>query len=283
MKAKTYIPGETKEQRKQRKRNEKAQKNAKVVPKPVQKTVEPVAQQPVNNTGNFVVCLKYGTKYDASYVNRLFNMVSKNLTIEHEFVCFTEDPTGIDERIRVESLNLMSGVSGWWYKPMFFSPTLPLKGTILFLDLDMIIFRNIDNLFTHDPGNFYIIRDFNRYAIANYNKFNSSVFRLNTGQHTEVWTNFINNASSIMRRYHGDQDWIRVCITQNFNYWPDEWIQSYKWEMRGKPKFNNMPRGQRDFAVNRDPTIKDNTSIAVFHGDPNPHNCRDQWVIDNWK
>ena len=303
MKAKTYIPGETKAERKARKRNEKASSTKKQnankgsrpraesithvsapAPQPVNPTQKsaPIVKQSTNPIGNYVVCLKYGTKYNASYVNKLYNMVSKNLTIEHEFVCFTEDPTGIDERIRVESLNLMSGVSGWWYKPMFFSPTLPLKGTILFLDLDMIIFRNIDNLFTHDPGNFYIIRDFNRYAIANYNKFNSSVFRLNTGQHTEVWTNFINNASSIMRRYHGDQDWIRVCITQNFNYWPDEWIQSYKWEMRGKPKFNNMPRGQRDFAVNRDPTIKDNTAIAVFHGDPNPHNCRDQWVLDNW-
>ena len=95
--------------------------------------------------------------------------------------------------------------------------------------------------------------------------------------------NYGNNSDSITKRYQGDQDWIRVCITQNFNFWPDEWIQSYKWEMRSKPRFDSKPRGQRDFAINGDPTIKDDTSIAVFHGDPNPHNCKDQWVIDNWK
>jgi hypothetical protein len=53
--------------------------------------------------------------------------------------------------------------------------------------------------------------------------------------------------------------------------------------MRGKPKFDTKPRGQRDFAENGHPVIKDNTMVAVFHGDPNPHNCKDSWVVDNWK
>jgi hypothetical protein len=52
--------------------------------------------------------------------------------------------------------------------------------------------------------------------------------------------------------------------------------------MRGKPKYNNKPRGQRDFETNGDPVILTETSVAVFHGDPNPHNCKDQWVINNW-
>lgn len=293
---KKYIEGETKEQRKVRKALEKAQKGAETHENLPQETVKPkvepikqeqVVTQPAPRVytpvhKNYVVCLKYGDKYSAAYVNKLHNMVKRNLTINYEFVCFTENAEGINEEIRIEPLP-PHALSGWWFKPYFFDPNLPLKGTILFLDLDMIIFRNIDNLFTHDPNQFYIIRDFNRYAIQNYNKFNSSVFRINTGQHPEVWRNFIANADSIMKRYHGDQDWIRVCITQNFNYWPDEWIQSYKWEMRGRPEFDKLPKGKRDFKVNGDPVIKKETAIAVFHGDPNPHNCKDQWVIDNWK
>lgn len=301
MKAKTYIPGETKAERKARKRKEKAsstkQQNANEGCRPLDESITHVsapAKLPINPTQEavvpsytnsqpkYVVCLKYGTKYDASYVNKLYDMVTRNLTIDHEFVCFTEDTNGLYPHIRTESLPDLP-ISGWWYKPYFFAPSLPLTGTILFLDLDMIIFRNIDKLFTHDPNNFYIIRDFNRHVIKNYQKFNSSIFRLNTGQHSEVWTNFKANADSIMRRYHGDQDWIRVCITQNFNFWPDEWVQSYKWEMRDKAKLNSSPKGKRDFASNGMPTVKAETSIAVFHGDPNPHNCKDQWVIDNWK
>jgi len=300
MKDKIYIPGETKAERKARKREEKASstkhQNANEGCRPLGESIThvsaptPLPINPPQNIStsnrtpfkNYVVCLKYGNKYSSDYVNRLYNMVKRNLTVDYEFVCFTENPDGVDPDIRIESLPNVP-LEGWWYKPMFFNPNLAVKGTILFFDLDVVIFKNIDHLFTHDPNNFYIIRDFNRFVMKGYQKFNSSVFRLTTGQHSEVWTNFIKNSDSITKRYQGDQDWIRVCITQNFNFWPDEWIQSYKWEMRSKPRFDSKPRGQRDFAINGDPTIKDDTSIAVFHGDPNPHNCKDQWVIDNWK
>ena len=211
-------------------------------------------------------------------------MVERNLTVPHTFVCYTEDATGIDSSIQIEPLNLISGVQGWWYKPMFFNPQLGLEGTILFFDLDVVIFDNIDYLFTYQTDKFCIIRDFNRHVIHNYNKFNSSIFRLNTGMHSSVYTDFINNPQVPIRRYQGDQDWIRATVKDGtYEYWPDEWIQSYKWEMRGKPRFNRMPRGERDFEVNGDPVIKDSTSVAVFHGDPNPHNCKDQWVVDNWR
>jgi len=232
---------------------------------------------------NYVVCLKYGNKYSAEYVNKLYNMVNRNLTIDFEFVCYTEDATNIDPKVIIKPIPLISGVSGWWYKPMFFNPNLELRGTILFFDLDVVIFRNIDNLFTFETSKFCIIRDFNRHVIKDYNKFNSSVFRLTTGQHPQVYNDFIKDPNMQIRRFQGDQDWIRVAIKDGtYKYWPDEWIQSYKWEMRGKPRFDKQPRGQRDFEVNGAPVIKDTTSVAVFHGDPNPHNCKDQWVIDNW-
>jgi hypothetical protein len=237
-----------------------------------------------DNATRFVCCLKYGDKYSADYVNKLYDMVQRNLTLDHEFVCFTEDPTGINPNIRIESLPELP-VKGWWFKPMFFNPNLALQGTLLFLDLDLIIFKNIDHLFKYEPGKFCIIRDFNRYIIKSYNKFNSSVFRLETGQHSNVYHDFVKDAKNITKRLQGDQDWIRACISNpnDFKYWPDDWIESYKWEMRNKPKFDAKPRGERDFLVNGDPKINPNTSIAVFHGDPNPHNCKDQWVIDNWK
>ena len=233
---------------------------------------------------NYVVCLKYGNKYSAEYVNKLYNSVKCNLTIPFEFVCYTEDAQGIDPAIRIESLPLIAGVTGWWYKPMFFNPSLGLDGTILFFDLDVIIFKNIDNLFTYKSNKFCIIRDFNRQFVRNYNKFNSSVFRLTTGMHSDIYKRFAANPSDPIRRYHGDQDWMRALITDGtYEYWPEEWIQSYKWEMRGRPKYDRQPRGQRDFETNGDPVVKNATSVAVFHGDPNPHNCKDQWVIDNWK
>jgi hypothetical protein len=278
---KQYTEGETKAER-------KARKNANKGCRPLAESITPdeaPAKLPINPSGatRYVVCLKYGTKYSADYVNKLYKMVKRNLTLDHEFVCFTEDSTNIDPGITVMPIPLLSGVTGWWYKPMFFNPNLGLKGVILFFDLDVVIFKNIDYLFTYKPGKFCIIRDFNRKFIRNYNKFNSSIFRLTSGMHSEVYTTFLKDPNGPMRRYHGDQDWIRVMVQDgSYDYWPEEWIESYKWEMRGKPNYDKQPRGQRDFETTGEPIIKDDTSVAVFHGDPNPHNCKDQWVIDNW-
>jgi hypothetical protein len=283
---KKYIEGETKEQRKQRKALERLAKTNQeldLVDIPVEQNT--LIKDQTTEAKRFVCCLKFGDKYGPEYVNNLYNMVQRNLTLDHEFVCFTENAEGLDPNIRIEELDLIAGVKGWWYKPMFFNPDISLKGTLLFLDLDMIIFRNMDKLFEYNPGEFCIIRDFNRTLIKDYNKFNSSIFRLETvhKQHKNVYVDFMKDPRAPISRYHGDQDWMRVCIQKDYTYWPEEWIQSYKWEMRGRPKYNRKPRGERDFETNGDPVIKDDTCIAVFHGDPNPHNCKDQWVIDNWK
>jgi hypothetical protein len=265
---KNYIPGETKQQRRIRKMQEK------------QETDFP-ASSPMLDKQKYVVCLKHGTKYESIYVNKLFRMVSKNLTIDHKFICFTEDSRDLDTSIEVRPLPQKPGMQGWWYKPMFFDPELGIDGTILFLDLDLIIFRNIDKLFTYKPGEFCIIRDFNRHIIRGHDKFNSSVFRLETGQHPQVYNEFM-SSSNMRRRFHGDQDLMRHVIKDNFTYWPEEWIQSYKWEMRGKPKMIRDNRGKRNFETPGEPIVLDQTSIAVFHGDPNPHDCIDQWPKDHW-
>ena len=280
--AKKYIPGETKAQRKARKNASKG-----ITPSanaPQSEAIKPVIYDtPDPAKKYYVVCLKWGDKYGPEYVNKLYHMVQRNLTINHEFICFTEQPANLVPGIRVIDLELMPGIEGWWYKPMFFNPNLGLDGVVLFLDLDMIIFKNINKLFSYKPNEFIIIQDFNRHVVRNYDKFNSSIFRLNTGQHAQVYHDYMADKNNISRRFQGDQDWIRHSIKDEYNYWPVDWIQSYKWEMRGKPQMTGGPRGTRDFVTKGEPALLDETSIAVFHGDPNPHYCKDDWVQRNWK
>jgi hypothetical protein len=231
---------------------------------------------------NSIACLKHGNKYSAEYVNVLYNMVSRYLTVEHEFVCFTEDSKGINPEIRIEPLPKMP-VQGWWYKPMFFNPELGIKGTIVFLDLDIIIFRNIDWLFTYKPTEFCIIRDFNRRNSPNLIKMNSSIFRIETGQHRHVYDNFINDPVRNSRKFHGDQDWIFAQTKNNkYQFWPDSYIQSYKWEMRKGAKVV-VTNSRRNFEEIGEPAVLPDTSIAVFHGEPNPHTCADAWCIQHWR
>lgn len=233
-------------------------------------------------SNNYVLCLKHGNKYSAEYVNVLKKMTQRNLTVAHEFVCFTEDPKGIDPDIRILPLPAVA-LKGWWYKTMLFNPHLPIQGTMLFIDLDVIIFKNIDRLFTHKPGEFCVCRDFNRCFQPNWQKMNSSVVRWVTGQHPQIYNNFIKDPHTISKRFHGDQDWLFDQVKKHYQFWPDEWIQSYKWEMRGNPKLVRQKTGFKNFTAPGEPKIKSDTAVAVFHGDPNPKECVDPWCQTHWK
>jgi hypothetical protein len=206
-------------------------------------------------------------------------MVERNLTLPYTFVCFTDNKTGIDPSIRCEPLPVLP-IEGWWYKLWFLSNDFPLDGTVLFLDLDLIVFKNIDQLFLYNPTRFCIIRDFNRSLNSNWNRINSSVFRYQSKHHGNVFTAFMNDYRSHTRRFHGDQDFIFKNLN-NVVLWPDEWIQSYKWEMRSRNDLVKI-NGKRNFKNVAGPTVKHETAIAVFHGEPDIHDCKDPWVIQHW-
>ena len=101
-----------------------------------------------------------------------------------------------------------------------------------------------------------------------------------------VYDEFMKDHGMNMRRFHGDQDWIYEMVgprKQDWSFWPDDWILSYKWEMRDRNdlvKLQNQPRNFRD---KKDPKLLPRTCIAVFHGEPHPHQCEDNWVKENWK
>ena len=47
---------------------------------------------------NFV-CVFYGNKYKPIYVQHLYNMVKRHLTVDHKFVCYT-DNTKLHKRVK---------------------------------------------------------------------------------------------------------------------------------------------------------------------------------------
>ena len=53
---------------------------------------------------NYITCLKWGDKYGPEYVNNLYKMVSRNITIPYEFICFTDNKQGIDKNITIRKL-----------------------------------------------------------------------------------------------------------------------------------------------------------------------------------
>lgn len=232
-------------------------------------------------TSNWVVCLKHGKKYSHEYVNILYNMVKRNCSIPFNFACITENPAGINSNIKIIPLPKNLKIEGWWYKPWVFSKDFPLTGTILFLDLDIVLIKNIDNLWNYEPDKFCIIRDFARLKYKDWPRFNSSVFRFNTGKYQFVWDNLIKDLSQT-KKMHGDQDWIYSQIKDDFVYWPEQWICSYKWEIRSREDLTVINK-KYIFKNVINPIIKDQTNILVFHGDPKPNIVNDPIIVKNWR
>lgn len=198
-------------------------------------------------------------------------MVKRNLTIPFEFICFTDDSTNIIPEVQTMPL-IDEKLRGWWGKISYFkSPLFDLEGTVLALDLDLIIVDNIDCFFEH-PGNFCIAKDRD-----SRNGNNTSVIRFEIGKHPDIYNDLKINQKDICtgepgeklerKRYWGDQVWITEKRPTAINF-PSEWIRSYKWDCLDKQGKMIIPQ---------------NCKIILFHGTPNPKDVeqqlRDWWYV----
>jgi hypothetical protein len=231
----------------------------------------------------YILCLKHGIKYSSEYVNRLYNMCKRWCSLDFKFVCLTDNADQLNSDIIV--LPIPSGLSGWWCKPYMYNKDLPIQGTILYMDLDVVLSANIDKLITYQPNHWCTIRDFTRAMRPKWPRYNSSIVRFKTGELDFVWDNYIKNPVAIQRQFFGDQDYLYDATYKKKGamLYPDSWVQSWKWEVRKSRLLElNKAKGTRKFQVVEDVVPRVECCVCVFHGDPNPHNCEDPWVKDNW-
>lgn len=227
------------------------------------------------------MCVQFGDKYSREYVEKLRNMVKRHTTVPYEFVCLTDDPNPIEGVRSIVQPNAKY-LKGWWHKVHMFDKHLPISGRIVYFDLDVVIFKNIDKLFDFKQNQIVGIRDFNRAMAASWKKINSSVMAWNAGEEYEIYEKFIADQKFAMRM-HGDQDWIYHLTKDKVQYWPDNWILSYKWEMRNQAEIQTHKNKKMFASVKNDNfDISQETCIAVFHGDPKPTEIQDKFVVDNW-
>lgn len=239
-----------------------------------------------------IICLKWGTKYPAEYVNRLYRMVNKHLTIPFEFYCITENTEGLYSEINILDLILEEGLKGWWYKLQLFKKDFyGLSGQAMFLDLDVVITANIDALFKVNPEDFVIIKDLQAGKI-----YNSSVFKLKLGTQTHVWDSFLADKESIISRMHGDQDWISESVT-GAQIWPKDWVVSFKKECNSRNAnswgaLGRLLRSKGFFLPRGNAEPPKEAKIVYFHGKPDPDDVADgpydmwkqaPWIRDEWQ
>lgn len=229
-----------------------------------------------------VLCLKHGDKYNSDYVNRLYNMVNRHLTIPHRFVCFTESSTDLNPNIDVIPLPKRIPLKGWWWKPYLFKQGhFDNNDTNLFFDLDMVIVNSIDKFLEYEPESFVGLKDVGRVFRHVPVKLGSAVMKWPANHYSNIWNDFV-SSSTVTTKYRGDQDWIWECYRTQIKFFPDIWIQSYKWEIRNRTDLiKNHDR--YIFKDIKNPVIDSETSVLAFHGTPNPCDVFDPIIVDNWK
>lgn len=228
-----------------------------------------------------VICLKWGKGYGPEYVNRIYRGVRAHMDRPFRFVCFTDDPSGLDEG--VEAAGFPPPPPGWTHrwpnifvKLCLFKDGLGgLKGPTLFLDIDQVIVGDMGRFFDYRPGEFCIIRNWielrKRFFRRAPKVGNSSCFRFEAGAMNYVYEKFLAEMERArdQRFFRTEQAFMTYAVgLDRVNWWPSDWVVSFKRSC------------VRAFPLNlfMDSKRPKGGSILCFHGSPTP-----QQAIDGYR
>lgn len=217
-----------------------------------------------------IICMKWGNKYPALYVDKLYGMVARHLTAPFRFVCLTDQPQGI--RPEVECLDCPSVPippprnNQGWRKVSLWNDSLPgMEGDWLYLDLDVVVTGSLDAFFEYKPELSYIVMQ--NWTQPGKGIGNTSVFRFRVGSHPYLLHGLIANQDAIFQQFRNSQTYISRTV-KDIAFWPDEWCILFKTHCIA-------PMPQRWWQA---PSLPATARVVAFPGVPNP----DEAVIGHW-
>jgi hypothetical protein len=163
---------------------------------------------------NFI-CLKWGTKYDAEYVNRLYAMLKRNCREQFTLHCCTEDSSEINSEIEIIKLPIDKyDLESWWWKMWILSKEFPVKGGCIFFDLDIVIQNDIQEIIDFDcSDHLYALpaqwRMRRRLIWKNYyTSINSSVMIWDSRKIPDIFSDYIQNNDYYEMRHPGNDEYL---------------------------------------------------------------------------
>lgn len=244
--------------------------------------------------------MKWGTLYGPEYVNRLHAMVQRNTARPLRFICFTDDPHGIDPAVETRALPAIALPDHMAQKPwrkisLWQSYLGDLDGDVLYLDLDLLVTGSIDAFFDYNPkATFCVIHNWTTrekrepmYKIVG----NTSCYRFRVGAHAYLYEKLQADPGYYLAKYRNSQTFISNEISE-IHYWPDTWCVSFKhsllppWPLRAF-RAASLPAETKVVAFTGKPDVHD-----VLAGQwPEPNRAkrifktlvRPAWVAEHWR
>jgi hypothetical protein len=229
-------------------------------------------------------CVIHGETYSWNYVERLYNMLDRNLSADIVLHVYTEAHRSVPAPMIKHELTDW-GISGprksWWYKIQLFN-SMHYSGPLLYFDLDTVIVDNIDWICNLPLRYFWTLKDFKYLWRPSHQGINSSVMWWDTRSFDHVWKNFrVKDLDRIVKQYHGDQDYLTQEISnKNLRFIDSERVKSWRWQcLHGGYNFQ-----QRTYQnPNSGTQISKQTSVLIFHGKPKPDQITDPAVLCHWR
>jgi len=159
-----------------------------------------------------ITCIKIGDKFDAQYVNKLYNMVRRQT--DAPFFCFTDNPSGIKEGVTVVEIDVSKYAqwknwwAAWWKINMFVRPEIQGFKRKLFFDLDVIIHGDITKILEINSPFALVYSSWKGlpFQVKNPTKslFNSSVIAWDNAKH--IYDYWAQDARGFVAKYAGTDD-----------------------------------------------------------------------------
>lgn len=238
----------------------------------------------MKNSAKDYACVIHGTAYDWCYVERLYNMLKANSEYQVNLHVFTEPGRPVPSNMIKHELAEWPGISGpkksWWYKMQMFNPA-HIKARILYLDLDIVITRNIDWMWELNDHYLWALKDFKYLWRPTWSGINSSAMIWDTTRFDWIWQDFCaRNINATVRQFHGDQDYLNIVLSdKNRRFIDPETIKSWRWQC----KDGGMDMKTRQYrSPNAGTVVEPKTALMIFHGKPKPHEIADPIIEQYW-
>jgi hypothetical protein len=214
-----------------------------------------------------VICINWGTKYGPAYINRLYGMVSRNITPPFSFTCFTDNRTGIRPEVQCEDLPpinavMPTGTLGIWPKSRLWGPKLgALTGPVLFLDLDLVVTGSLDPFFDYGaPGDVILSRNPAR-PLEKLGQ--TSVFRFPVGALLPLQQRFEADPQGVADEYRFEQRFVTRNAPGGISLFPAPWVRHFRRECRQPFPLNYV----------LPPRLPKDARIVIFPGSLEPYHA----------